>query len=145
MFKLFTTVLLCLILLALCSIICFFIIGLICTLLYFIRVIIGIVWTLINYFSIRYVKHHIDEIAKVNLFPSYQTYKRLDVPTGYSTDGLYRRWYYRYKYVPMGKERRAKVFFKNNRVITVFFKEKSPVYQQIMTRGVISQKSPLEP
>lgn len=144
MLNLFTTVFLCLILLVLCSVIFFLIICLISPILYLICLIIRSVWALINHFVIRYIDDHVDEITKVNLYPSYQTYKRFDVPTGYSTGGWHRRWYYRYKYVPQGKERRAKVFFKNKCVVTVYFKEESLAYQKIMMRGVISNKSAVE-
>ena len=93
---------------------------------------------LFNYFSTQYIGHHIDQVKKVELYPSYQTYWRKGIPTGYSTDGWHVRHYYRYKYLPTGRVRKANVYFINNRKLTVIFKETSPIYQQIMTRGIIS-------
>lgn len=135
MFEILLNVCIFLILAALVLILITPILFLIGALIYVGSALIHMVLMLFNYFAIQYISRHIDQAERVELYPLYQTYKRVDVPTGYSTDGLYKRWYYQYKYIPKGNERKAKVCFENSRTLTVFFKERSPVYQQIMIRG----------
>ena len=133
MFSVLTKILLWLVSLAWILIIVAPIVLFLCTLIY-------VGSKLFNYFAIQYIGRHIDQVKKVELYPSYQTYWKESVPTGYSTDGWSIREHYRYKHIPKGRERKANVYFINNHKVTVIFKEASPIYQEIMARGIISSK-----
>ncbi len=91
-----------------------------------------------NYLAVQYISQHVNELARVILYPAYQTYDKIAIPTGYSTDGWYKREYFRYRYIPKVTKRKAKVYFRDKRILLVVFKEKSPVYQKIMAQGAIS-------
>lgn len=110
---------------------------LLCLVLLPVGLVLKAVRALYNYASIQYIGSHINEVARVSLYPACETYKQVAIPTGYS-DGWYRRTYYRYRYISKGKQRKAKVYFENNRKRSVILKEESPIYREIMARGQIS-------
>ena len=121
--------------LLLCAILllaCFIIFSpIICLVAFFIHAMLS----LLNRLAMQYAERHIDEITRVTLYPWRQVYTRLDVPQGYSDNGWYCRWYYRYKYIPQEKRRKAKIYFKSKRHITVSFPEDSATLKKIMMRA----------
>ena len=111
---------------------CFFILS---AMIWLITLLIHAMLSLLNRLAMQYTERHIDEITKVTLYPWRQVYTRLDIPQGYSDDGWHCRCYYRYKYIPLKKKRKAKIYFKNKRHIMVSFPEDSATLEKIMMRA----------
>ena len=78
----------------------------------------------------------ISKVKRIELFPRYQTYRKVHQHVGYSIDYRWHsvRDYYHIKDVPDGYMRKVKVYFYNQMSLSVKVKEESVLYKEIIKR-----------